>query len=555
MPVTILLNLSPDLIKDKYVPYEYEEYSPISQINNSLSMRFNLPLLLYRVSPDLKLLNPRRFLSSILTTMSKVDNYQIIGFKVSRQIINYKDKIIENYKNFGNNIQLAIANDNFAEFVRLYRELYGDLFNIATFGNVITQKRYFMAEYLLQLENFQYLDFNVDIMKDALILLCYDKNFEYGYKLAIKLANMININPEEKFDTINGENDYYTVSIAILSAYAGWWDIYHWTGTWVAIDDQNIPIANQELMHRIFDNLEEINILRGRNPYEEEYGEEQDYYEDERQEYGEEQVQELTRQNYNPEIPVFNPDIVVYNPYIINNLETPYLPANIAETLGRSYINPIEYVDIERPFYDKDLYPNCYTRMSYVRQDLMIIAFRRGILELVEYLGSVDDNLKITNLGPEIVKTLLEQAIIGNQAQMIQMLLDVGVKLNITNVYDIVLWKLLDYDTAKILLANGVNLSSKIYWYAKEGLKDIVCLLLAYGANIQDLEEYEEEYIEYCKQPRVQSLQQKILQMIARNKVPGLESLPRSIILDPQIQVENEREFEENKLKFGNIAI
>ena len=216
-------------------------------------------------------------------------------------------------------------------------------------------------------------------------------------------------------------------------------------------------------------------------------------------------------------------------------------------------------------FYSKNLqnlqnmyYSDIMSNMSCIRMYLLLLAFKYNKKILIEWLGNVDDNLKISNLNNDLKIDLLLVSLNTRHLDesIVLLLLNAGIKLQ-----GIDIWKkfntiYLNIDTIKLLLSSGATINmmrglEKAVYY---GNTDIACLFLDYGADIYEINNIDEDrrqyYLNYCNHPRVVSLQQKILQMIARGEVTDpkeLKKLPPGLDLDPHRQAQEEKEYKEYK--------
>ena len=346
-------------------------------------------------------------------------------------------------------ITLAIEAGNYEEFVKLYSERYGEIFDDAVFREIILNNQPEMAEYITNRE-----DFDRTKVKWALIYLCSEYDKYDGYSLAIKLVEMLNNDPDENPDLEARDLYYYVFDTSVV---AGWWDIVYFAGRRIMLGHVRCPDSskrNREIMN-----------------------------------------------------------------YVIKGLRKHY-----------------QYV-----LYDKNLSTYSDSELFIDRQILMQIAFKKGAEDLANWLSSVDDNLKLENLGPEMTEVLLLQAIEGNQLGMLQKILNTGLRLN-----EIYVWTYAEnasYDLIKALLYAGAdpNLNYPILTYMDNERDDVVCLLLDYGANPKYLGGEAEYYFEKCRYSRVPSLQQKILQMRARGELEDYP-FPPLFVLDPSEQRQSEIE-------------
>ena len=507
MTIIILLNLSPDLIKDKYVSCNIKSTSiKIQDIKQMLTNKFGVELELYRIDPELKLLPDSQSINGVddlLTAITYTSIYQILGFKVA----------VNHIYNF-NITQTTIISyfDDIDNFINMYTSRYNKIFNNHLFNLAVDKNKPQIIDFMLKLEYFDGMQ-----IKRALAYIC-NSNHKYLHPLAIRLYEMLLKDPIEldnnyyisapgyedghypDYDHIPDEisdRDFVDRSSIHYEIYngafnSGWWDIAYWAS--------DLPENETDDFYTW--GWWDIDYWRRKS-------------------------QELNHDNDTRAI-------IERMIYTIENDEDLFsgLLVYIAGTFSDS--------------------------IYYQQKFLLGIAFRIGSPELVKWVGNVNDSLKLSNLDMDDKNFLLQLTTISNVPEMVQMLIDFDVDLrtfdvwkNISSIPAFMRRFNINYDMIKILLANGANINTEglVNIFINNGQDNIVCLLIEYGVKID--ENLREHYRNICNHPKVTSLQQKILQMIARQEInpEELKKLPPGLNLDPHNQVLQEKQFQEYKLQ------
>src|SRR3990167_323818 len=366
MPNIILLNLSPDLIKDKYVSYPIKKdvYTPFIDLISTLNTKFGVQVELYRVAPELRKL-PKygsfNGINDILYHLSEIATTQILGFKV----VDF---------NITENVTVSVF-DDLTNFINSYILRYGQFFEISIFNLALHNNKLDIIKFMLKLE-----DFNGIQMKQALSSVCDSENkYDYSYNLALKLVEMILNDPTERFydvyiinedhpkedypldisefddeDIYNRAEIHWNIYVGAVKS--GWWDIVFWAS--------ELP---KDSYHEA-DNLNWWNI---------------GFWNEMMRTYPRDIIQDII-------------DIIQNND---TELEIPY---------------GIEF---------------SYNNISSIRINTLYIAFRIGSQKLVDWVENVDNNLKLSNIDSETKNALLPLGIISNSLYLVQNLIDVGLDL------------------------------------------------------------------------------------------------------------------------------
>src|SRR3990167_4529679 len=469
MPELILINLSPNEISNKYLSCSYDEQTKISDINNFLSTKFGLLIRLYRVAPELRSFLIDYTIEEYLSLLSKVTDYQILGFKI------IPPKAKEQTYSVLQELRRLVRSGEFGEFDKLYKLYHDTYFDEGLFVEAVEKGNELVIDFMLQLEDF--IEYSPS---SSLLSVCVNKNYGGGYKLAHKIVKIIENDPGELKSLVSREREDLYIRIFIRAFENNFWDIVVWSTQYFEISFR----LNHETKYRHILDIKENRALFLK------YGDSKDMY------FYSEELREL------------------------------------------------QFVG-----YDRTL-----SNMSSIRLYLLLFSFRYHDSKLMEWLGEVDDNLKLSNLSNDLKADLIIAGLGNRSYDMISDVLDTNVNLQGVDIWGFEDTRHLEKDLVKRLLSSGAttNMNQGLNMYARINKMDEVCLFLDYGADIDAIIDIDENirirFLEHCNHPRVVSLQQKILQMIAQGQVTDpkeLKKLPPGLDLDPHRQAQEEKEYKE----------